>query len=66
MEVLELLGEMSSASDIVSCLSPSVGTEESHLANAAYRKLGVHSRAAALAKFDRLTRAVAGMRADWA
>jgi PAS domain S-box-containing protein len=64
MEVLELLGETSSASDIASCLTLSVRTVESHLANA-YRKLGVHSRAAALAEFDRLTRAVAGMPTDW-
>jgi PAS domain S-box-containing protein len=65
MEILELLGETSSASDIASRLTLSVRTVESHLANA-YRKLGVHSRRAALAEFDRLTRAVAGMPPDWA
>jgi PAS domain S-box-containing protein len=64
IEILELLGETSSASDIASCLTLSVRTVESHLANA-YRKLGVHSRTAALAEFDRLTRAVAGEPADW-
>jgi PAS domain S-box-containing protein len=64
MEILELLGETSAASDIASRLTLSVRTVESHLANA-YRKLGVHSRAAALAEFDRLTRAVAGVPADW-
>jgi DNA-binding NarL/FixJ family response regulator len=64
MEILELLGETSSASDIALRLTLSVRTVESHLANA-YRKLGVHSRGAALAEFDRLTRAVAGLPADW-
>jgi PAS domain S-box-containing protein len=63
-EILDLLGETSSASDTASRLTLSVRTVESHLANA-YRKLGVHSRAAALAEFDRLTRAVTGMPADW-
>jgi DNA-binding CsgD family transcriptional regulator len=65
MEVLELLGETSSASDNASRLILSVRTVESHLANA-YRKLGVHNRGAALAEFDRVTRAVAGVPADWA
>ena len=65
MEILELMGETSSSSDIAFRLSLSVRTVESHLANA-YRKLGVHSRAAALAEFDRLTRAVAGVPAEWA
>jgi PAS domain S-box-containing protein len=64
MEILELLGETSSASDIAFRLTVSVRTVESHLANA-YRKLGVHNRAAALAEFDRLSRAVAGLPAHW-
>jgi len=63
-EILELLGETSSASEIAHRLTLSVRTVESHLANA-YRKLGVHSRAAAVAEFARLTRAVAGLPPDW-
>jgi len=63
MEILELLEETSSASQIARRLTLSVRTVESHLANA-YRKLGVHSRAAAIAEFTRLRRAVAGVPPD--
>ena len=63
-EVLELLDDTSSASQIARRLTLSVRTVESHLANA-YRKLGVHSRAAAIAEFARLTRAAAGAPPDW-
>ena len=60
MEIMELLEETSSASQIALRLTLSVRTVESHLANA-YRKLGVHSRTAAIAEFERLTRAAAGV-----
>jgi len=63
-EVLELLDATSSASEIAHRLTLSVRTVETHLANA-YRKLGVHSRAAASAEYARLTRAVAGAPPDW-
>ena len=63
-EVLELLDETVSASRIARRLTLSTRTVESHLANA-YRKLGVHSRTAAIAEFGRLTRAAAGVPPDW-
>lgn len=64
IEVLELLEEAPSASQIAYRLTLSVRIVESHLANA-YRKLGVHNRAAAIAEFARLTRAVAGTPPEW-
>jgi len=64
IEVLELLEDAPSASQIAYRLTLSVRTVESHLANA-YRKLGVHNRAAAIAEFARLTRAVAGSPPEW-
>ncbi len=63
VEILELLEETATASQIAHRLTLSVRTVESHLANA-YRKLGVHSRSAAIAEFARLTRAVAGVPHD--
>jgi len=62
-EIMELLDETSSASQIARTLTLSTRTVESHLANA-YRKLGVRSRTAAIAEFGRLTRAAAGVPPD--
>jgi len=59
-EILELLDKVATASAIADRLSVSVRTVESHLENA-YRKLGVHTRGAAIAEFGRLTRAVTGL-----
>ena len=63
VEILELLDETETASQIAHRLTLSVRTVESHLANA-YRKLGVHSRSAAITEFARLARAVAGVPHD--
>jgi PAS domain S-box-containing protein len=63
-EVLDLLEDTSSASQIADRLTLSVRTVETHLANA-YRKLGVHNRAAAGAEYARLTRAVSSARPHW-
>ncbi len=63
VEILELLEETETASQIAHRLTLSVRTVESHLANA-YRKLGVHNRSAAIAEFARLTRAIAGVPRD--
>lgn len=63
-EVLDLLAEASSASQIADRLTLSVRTVETHLANA-YRKLGVHNRADAEAEYARLRRAVSGAPPRW-
>ncbi len=63
VEILELLEETETASQMAQHLTLSVRTVESHLANA-YRKLGVHSRSAAIVEFERLTRAVVGVPHD--
>jgi PAS domain S-box-containing protein len=54
-EVLDLLEDSVTAPDIARRLTLSVRTVETHLTNA-YRKLGVHSRSAAMAEYARLTR----------
>jgi PAS domain S-box-containing protein len=63
IEILRLLSESETASEMAQHLSVSVRTVESHLANA-YRKLGVRTRDDAVAEFARLTSAVAGLERD--
>lgn len=58
IEVLELLAELESASQIADHLSVSVRTVESHLANS-YRKLGVRTKQAATNAYAELKRALA-------
>ena len=63
VEILELLAETETAAQMAERLVVSVRTVESHLANA-YRKLGVHNRAAAATEFARLRQTVAGKLVD--
>jgi PAS domain S-box-containing protein len=62
-EILGLWGETETASAMADHLSVSVRTVESHLASA-YRKLGVRTRADAIAKIVLLTGAVAHLRPE--
>jgi PAS domain S-box-containing protein len=64
IEILQLLSESETASQMAEHLSVSVRTVESHLANA-YRKLGVRTRDDAVSEFNRLTSAVAGLERDY-
>jgi PAS domain S-box-containing protein len=64
IEILQLLSEAETASQMAEHLSVSVRTVESHLANA-YRKLGVRTRDDAVAEFARLTSAIAGLERDF-
>ena len=63
IEVLDMLAETETASEIAKKLVVSVRTVESHLANA-YRKLGVHNRAAATIEFARLRQTVTAKPAE--
>lgn len=59
-EVLELLGETGTATQIAKSLNVSVRTVEFHLANA-YKKLGVRTKATAIAEFSRLNRTASSL-----
>jgi PAS domain S-box-containing protein len=62
-EILKLLGDTETAPKMARQLTVSVGTVETHLADA-YRKLGVRTRDDAVAEFARLTRAVTAPQED--